>query len=107
MGVFVQHPSVAVTGALSLEVHFVIAGITAWDCRDGLFAEIIRHNLEAEEIIDLVYWFAPIRSDSGWSWKKPVCPGGFQTFRDTGVPSPRKALAFGSGLAPSIRSLSW
>lgn len=82
MGVFVQHPSVADTEAHSLAVHFVIAGVAAWDWRDGLFAEITRHSLEVEDILDLVYWFALIRSNSGWSWKKSVCPSGFQAFRD-------------------------
>ena len=107
MGVFVQYSSVAGTETHSVAVHFVIASSTGWDWRDGLFAEKIRHSLEVEEIIDLVYWFALIRSDSGWSWKKPVCSGGFQTFRDRRMPCPRKALAFGSGLALSVHSLSW
>jgi len=82
MGVFVQYPSVAGTEAHSLAVYFAIADVTTWDWRGGPFTETIRHSLEVEEIIDLVYWFALIRSDSGWSWKQPVCPGGFQTFRD-------------------------
>lgn len=87
-----QYPSVAGTEAHSLAVQSVVAGTTAWDWRDGPFAEIIKHSLEAEEVIDLVYCFALIRSGSGWSWKKPVCPGGFQTFRDRQMSSPRKVF---------------
>lgn len=57
----------------------------------SLFAEKIGHRLVVEEIVDVVYRFALIGSDSGWSWEKPC---GFQTFRDRQMSSRRKTPAF-------------